>query len=107
MNLQKTFEVARKFDLYGNMLAPKQKQMLESYINFDASLSEIAENFGMTRQAVQDIVKQAVAKLDKLEEKLGFLKKIDKAKQNIFDMSKDLTKKQMDSIIKIIQNLED
>ncbi len=107
MNLEKTLEVAKKFDLYGNLLAPKQKQMLESYINFDASLSEIAENFGMTRQAVLDIVKQATSKLDKIEEKLGFLKKIENAKQKVFNLSKDLTKKQQDSIISIIQSLED
>lgn len=107
MNLEQTLNVSKKLDLYGNLLAPKQKQMLESYINYNASLSEIAENFGITRQGASDIIKQATLKLDKIEEKLGFLKKIEDAKQKIIVLTKDLTKQKQDSIISIIQHLED
>lgn len=44
--------------IYGAMLTEKQYGLLDDYYNNDLSLSEIAENYDITRQAVRDIIKK-------------------------------------------------
>ena len=56
-------------------LSEKQLNILDNYYNLDLSLSEIAENEGITRQAVRDIIKKGENKLFELEEKLLFMEK--------------------------------
>ena len=62
-------------EIYGNLLTNKQKNLLEDYYNNDLSLSEIAENNEITRQAVRDILKKGEKKLFEYEEKLKIMKK--------------------------------
>ena len=50
----------------------KPAQILEYYYSDDLSLSEIAQNEGITRQGVRDAVKRAEAQLFDMEKKLGF-----------------------------------
>ena len=49
--MAKDFEMGYLLDFYGEVLTPKQREMLNQYYNDDLSLSEIGENFGITRQA--------------------------------------------------------
>ena len=49
--MAKNLEIAVLLDLYGDMLTEKQRDFLGYYYNDDLSLSEIAENEGITRQA--------------------------------------------------------
>ena len=51
---------------------PKQREMLRQYYNDDLSLSEIGENFGITRQGARDAIKHGETALKELEEKVGF-----------------------------------
>lgn len=60
---------------YGDLLSPKQNQMLTSYYDLDYSLSEIAENEGLTRQGVHDTIKRAEQQLTEYEKELGLVKK--------------------------------
>ena len=57
-------------DRYGPILSEKQFRILDGYYNNDLSLSEIAENEGITRQGVCDIIKRCEHQLVDLEEKL-------------------------------------
>ena len=47
--MAKDFEMGYLLDFYGEVLTPKQREMLRQYYNDDLSLSEIGENFGITR----------------------------------------------------------
>lgn len=67
----KDLNVSLLMDFYGNLLPDKQLDMLEQYYGEDLSLSEIAENSGITRQGVHDNIKRAAAELKQYEEKLG------------------------------------
>ncbi len=69
----KDLKVSLLMDFYGNLLPEKQQDMLEQYYQEDLSLSEIAQNSGITRQGVHDNIKRAVAELKNYEEKLGLL----------------------------------
>ncbi|MBQ1186769.1 MAG: DNA-binding protein [Clostridia bacterium] len=70
------FYVSELLDRYGNLLSEKQQRILDGYYNNDLSLSEIAENEGITRQGVSDFVKRSEAQLFEFEEKLGLCKVI-------------------------------
>ena len=50
--------------------------VLTDYYNNDLSLSEIAENNNITRQAVRDIIKKGENKLYELEENISLMKKV-------------------------------
>lgn len=68
------FYVSELLDRYGPILSEKQFRILDGYYNNDLSLSEIAENEGISRQGVSDFVKRTEAQLVEFEEKLGFCK---------------------------------
>lgn len=59
------------YDFYGGLLSARQRELCEYCYNDDLSLTEIAENTGITRQGVRDGLKKAEAILCEAEEKLG------------------------------------
>ena len=62
-------------DFYGQTLTGKQQDAMELYYNEDLSLSEIAENLKISRQAALDSIQRAQKHLNKMEHQLGMLKK--------------------------------
>ena len=56
--MEKTVQISILLETYGKLLTEKQYQMLDDYYNNDLSLSEIAENANITRQAVRDNLKK-------------------------------------------------
>jgi len=73
--MEKNVEMGMLLDIYGSMLTKKQYELLNDYYNNDLSLSEIAENENITRQAVRDNLKKGEKKLFEFEEKLKVMKK--------------------------------
>lgn len=70
--MSKNIENAILLDTYGSMLTEKQYDTLSLYYDEDLSLSEIAENMGITRQGVHKCIRTAEEYLAQLEETLGF-----------------------------------
>lgn len=64
-------ELVVLFDLYGAVLTDKQRELFDLYHNEDLSLSEIAENEGISRQGVRDTLIRAENQLLDLERRLG------------------------------------
>ena len=69
------------FDFYGNLLPERQKEFLRLYREENFSLSEIAQEFGLSRQGVYDGVKKAEVALHSYEEKLKLLDRFQKTEQ--------------------------
>lgn len=109
MNLKETIKNARLLDIYGGLLTKKQQQILNSYVNFNGSISEIAENTKTSRQAVLDIIKRTLQKLNQLEEKLKICKKLDNIYEKISNISAQfgLTTKQEQVIIEAVKGMEE
>ncbi|MBE3586493.1 MULTISPECIES: YlxM family DNA-binding protein [Desulfofundulus] len=63
------------YDFYGQLLTQRQQKFVELYYAHDFSLGEIAEQFGVSRQAVHDVLKRAEHILTRYEEKLGLVAK--------------------------------
>ncbi len=58
---------------YGALLTDAQRTLMELYYNEDLSLHEIAEEQGISRQGVHDMVTRALKKLESYEARLGLL----------------------------------
>lgn len=68
-------------DFYAPLLTQRQQEVLTLYLDGDYTLTEIAESFGSTRQAIYDMVKRTEKVLVEYEEKLGLLKRFYIARQ--------------------------
>lgn len=68
-----TYQMAMLFDFYSEVLTPRQREFFDLYHNEDLSLGEIAQNSGITRQGVRDVIVRAEHVLTKLEEKTGII----------------------------------
>ena len=55
---EKNLEVGLLLDFYGDILPERRREMIELYYNDDLSLAEVAEQLGVTRQAVRETVKK-------------------------------------------------
>ena len=69
------YRMTMLFDFYGDVLTERQKEFYDLYYNEDLSLGEIAENYGITRQGVRDVIVRAEAIMTELEDKTGLLKR--------------------------------
>ena len=72
---QKNLAYSVLLDFYGPALTEKQRAILTEYYDEDLSLAEIAENFGITRQGVRDIIVRAEKTLEDIEEKTGLIQR--------------------------------
>lgn len=90
--MEKNVEISMLCQVYGKVLTEKQYELLNDYYNNDLSLSEIAENNNITRQAVRDIIKKSENKLYELEEQISAMKKMLKNEKAINEIQKALEK---------------
>jgi predicted DNA-binding protein YlxM (UPF0122 family) len=67
--------VAALADLYGALLTPRQREIVGLYYAEDLSLAEVAERTAVSRQAVHDLLRRAVASLEAYEARLGLLQR--------------------------------
>ena len=86
------------YDFYGKLLTVHQQKIYEDVVFNDFSLSEIAENEGISRQGVSDLIKRCNKSLVSYEEKLGLIKKFDETKSYV---------KEIQRIVGIYQNIKD
>ncbi len=71
------------YDFYGDLLTQHQKKLYEDAIFNDLSLSEIADEQGISRQGVHDLIRRCDKILADYETKLHLVEKFSKIKQNI------------------------
>ena len=105
--MEKNVEISVLCQLYGKVLTEKQYEVLTDYYNNDLSLSEIAENNNITRQAVRDIVKKGENRLYELEDGISLMKKVLQERKIISNITselneiKELTNSNKEVVVKI------
>ncbi len=108
--MEKNVKISILCQLYGKLLSEKQLEFIDDYYNNDLSLSEIAENHGITRQAVRDMLKKGEKKLFEYEEKLLFMKRMLNQEKKIEEILLELTKIQKDytdnEVASILENVK-
>ena len=105
--MEEKIEISILCGIYGNLLTEKQYQILDDYYNNDLSLSEIAENNQITRQAVKDMINKGKTKLLEYEEKLLFMDKMLKRKKIVKEIINELEYSENNNLTKskIIEQL--
>lgn len=95
--MDKNIKISILCQIYGKLLTEKQYQVIDDYYNNDLSLSEIAENLNITRQAVRDNIKKGENKLFEYEEKLNVMKKTMEQEEKIAIVLSEIAKIQSKS----------
>ena len=86
--MDKIAETSLLYDFYGQLLTEKQRQVMSLYHEENLTLSEIAAEFGISRQAVHDTLKKAEQSLTEYEKKLGLVRKFVKSSQALEEIEK-------------------
>ena len=98
-------------DFYGGLLTEKQATALDYYYNQDLSLSEIAEDMGISRQGVMAFLRQGEKHLKSFEEKLGLGERFDAIKiglNNMQSIISDLSdSERKDELLKLVNSISD
>ena len=87
------------FDFYGELLTEKQREYFDLRYNDDLSLGEIAEQCGISRQGVWDIIRRAEASMTEIEEKTGLIKRFLERNAQIDEIIREMKDKNADADI--------
>ena len=74
-SVEKAVYLSLLLDFYGELLTEKQREYADLYYNENLSLGEIAENDGISRQAVRDTLLRAETVLRSTEDKTGLVER--------------------------------
>lgn len=96
--MDKTIYYNVLYDYYGSLLTDKQKSYYEDYYFNDLSLSEIAENNNVSRNAVHNQLKIVIEKLEFYENNLKLYEKSKKI-GTILERLDEKTKKEIEELI--------
>lgn len=78
-----TYRMTMLFDFYGELLTERQKEFFDLYYNEDLSLSEIAENAGISRQGVRDVIVRAEAIMQEVEDKTNLIRRFEQMRAHL------------------------
>ena len=78
------------YDFYGELLTSHQKEIYEQFVLEDLSLGEIANEAGISRQGVHDLVKRCQRTLEGYEKKLHLVEKFLSIQEKIREIDKVL-----------------
>lgn len=81
--MEKIVEQGLLYDFYGELLTEHQRQIYEARVFDNLSLSEIAQDFKISRQGVHDLIKRCDKILQGYEDKLHLLQKFMNIKETI------------------------
>ena len=106
--MEKRVELNLLLDFYGALLTPHRCEIVRMYVEEDMSLQEIADNFGISRQAVHDSIMKSEQQLTEYEEKLGLLGRFKQMKSEIAACRAELetAKEALAKAEKILDNIQ-
>ena len=111
MQEERVDEVGRKIELawltafYGGLLTDKQRQVLTLHCEEDLSLAEIAQEAGVSRQGVHDMLTRAAQRLFDMEEKLGMAARFRRMEEGLEACRALLQEKRYDEAAGVIDTL--
>ncbi|WP_338753967.1 putative DNA-binding protein [Bacillus sp. FJAT-52991] len=103
--LEKTTRMNYLYDFYQSLLTEKQRSYMSLYYLDDFSLGEIAEEYGVSRQAVYDNIKRTESMLEEYESKLFLFKKFQE-RTKLLQKLKEMTSDKEWLIIEALEKLD-
>ncbi len=84
--MEKIYEHTLLYDFYGELLTEHQRNIYEEAVFNDMSLGEIAEEYGISRQGVHDLIRRCDRILQDYEDKLHLVQKFMEAKEKLREL---------------------
>lgn len=78
-----TYRMTMLFDFFGELLTERQREFFDMYYNEDLSLSEIADNTGISRQGVRDVIVRAETLMQEMEDKTGIVRRYEEQRTHL------------------------
>lgn len=92
--MKKDYTTVKLCDMYGSLITENQRSLIRDYYDYDMSLSEIANEHGITRQAALDSIKSGERELNRIESALKIVE------------GKDLIISQLTEVLRLMQEGE-
>lgn len=110
--LDKLDQIILLNDFYGPLLTMRQQEVLNLYYEQDWSLSEIASQYNITRQAVYDLVKRSERLLQDYEQRLHLVKRFQDTQAQIEEVYRlldnaDIGQDTIDRAVEILRHISD
>ena len=86
--MKKIVEQGLLYDFYGELLTEHQKEIYEAAVYNDMSLTEIAEENGISKQGVHDLIKRCTNTLQGYEDRLHMIRRFEAIKDTAEELSK-------------------
>ena len=86
--LEKTIRYTKLFNIYKSQLSSSQQEIINNYFFLDLSITEIANERGISRSAVEDALQKGISKLDELENEMHILEKSENIQQKLDELKK-------------------
>ena len=103
--MEKILEQTLLYDFYGELLTEHQKRVYEDVVLNDYSLSEIADELGISRQGMHDMVKRCSRLLNGYEEKLHLVEKFVSLKEKVGEIRKIAKTRESDPDMEEIEKI--
>ncbi|MBQ2800756.1 MAG: YlxM family DNA-binding protein [Lachnospiraceae bacterium] len=104
--MERFVEQALLYDFYGELLTENQKNVYEDVILNDYSLSEVAEEKGISRQGVHDLIKRTNKALMEYEEKLHLVEKFLHIKEKVSQIQETVEQAETIEKHQLIERIE-
>ena len=105
--MKEHYKITCLFDIYGSLLTEKQCRILELYLNEDLTISEIADELSVSRQAAFDLIKRTETNLLEYDEKLRLFDKYLLLRDQIEKAAELLRESGNTEAMKIIESLKE
>ena len=92
-------------DYYGSLITRHQFDIMNQYFNEDYSMNEIAEEYMISKSAVQDLIKNTINKLENYEKQIKSIDTDNKLRYILDEMKQensDILNKYIDKIEKVL-----
>jgi len=102
--MEKIVKQSLLFDFYGKLLTEHQQNVYQDAVFNDMSLSEVADNYSISRQGVHDLLKRCDKTMEEYEAKLQLITKFSDIKEKLSEITKlsETTEEEVGKQIKLL-----
>ena len=104
--MERFVEQALLYDFYGELLTENQKNVYEDVVLNDYSLSEVAEEKGISRQGVHDLIKRTNKALTEYEDKLHLVERFLHIKEKVSQIQETVEQAETIEKHQLIERIE-
>ena len=95
----------RLYDFYGELLSEHKRKIYELYVIDDLSLTEIADEMGMTKQGVSDQIKRSTAAMDEYETVLRLCERFERIGERLDRIRERAEESGLDEIAALVDEI--